>query len=325
MDRACSKVGIPSAILLISGCLAVAQTLPEKYLSQYPPRYMGGEARLVTAPNGAVIYDKAIEAAALSAYTEKTVEKIADGVWVIGGYSIVNCTVIEAPDGLIVYDTGDNAEEGKHFREVIEQRVSKRPIKAIIYSHSHYALGGGAMVDDPKSVMVIGHPKLNETVSKNLQGGGASSAIPELGPVLTARLAVQFSNFLPTEGEDATIAAKIQVKTPAFLPVTHPVEDVQTLDVAGLKITFFTRYVSDDFSVTALVPGKNLVMNNFFWPGTPNLYSLRGAIYRDPQVWRDGLKVIRDLQPEYLVNTHARAIVGKEKVREAITNYTPTP
>ena len=79
-------------------------------------------------------------------YAEKTVEKITDGVWVIGGYSLVNCIVIEAPDGLIVYDTGDNAEEGKHFWQVIEEKISKRPIKAIIYSH--YALGGGALVDD---------------------------------------------------------------------------------------------------------------------------------------------------------------------------------
>ena len=58
-----------------------------------------------------------------------------------------NCVVIDAPDGLIVYDTGDWSGEGRHFREVIEQQISKRPIKAIIYSHSHYALGGGAMVE----------------------------------------------------------------------------------------------------------------------------------------------------------------------------------
>ena len=58
-------------------------------------------------------------------------------------------------------------------RRAIEEKISKKPIKAIIYSHSHYALGAGAMVDDPKSVAVIGHKKLNETVKTNLEGGGA--------------------------------------------------------------------------------------------------------------------------------------------------------
>jgi alkyl sulfatase BDS1-like metallo-beta-lactamase superfamily hydrolase len=287
----------------------------------YPSRYMGGEAHLTTAPNGAIIYGRALEAGARIAYIEPTVEKVTDNIWVIGGYSLVNCIVIEAADGLIVYDTGDNAEEGKHFREVIEEKISKRPIKAIIYSHSHYALGGGAMVDDPKSVMVIGHPELNETVRTNIEGGGAPSAIPELGPVLTARAAVQFNNFLPREGPDAAIAARIAPKPPAFLSVNTPVQDGQTLNVAGLDLQFFTKYISDDYSVTVWVPSQKAALNNFFWPGTPNLYSLRGAVYRDPQVWRNGLRVIRELQPDHLINDHARAISGSERVSTALTNY----
>jgi alkyl sulfatase BDS1-like metallo-beta-lactamase superfamily hydrolase len=290
-------------------------------LPGYPSRYMGTEAHLTTAPNGAIIYDRALEAGTSIAYVDKIVEKITDGIWVIGGYSIVNCIVLEAPDGLIIYDTGDNREEGQHFREVIEAQISKRPIKAIIYSHSHYALGTGAMVDDPKSVMVIGHPKLNDTVKANLEGGGAPSAIPELGPVLTARAAVQFNNFLPREGPDASIGARIELKPPAFLPVDTVVEDRQTLNVAGLELQFFTKYISDDFSVTVWVPSKKAALNNFFWPGTPNLSTLRGAVYRDPQEWRNGLRVIRDLQPTYLLNDHARAISGNDRVFAALTNY----
>lgn len=289
--------------------------------SNYPARYMGGDAKLATAPNGAVVYDKVLEVVARIAYLEKTVVKVSEGLWLIGGYSIANCAVIEAPEGLIVYDTGDYAEEGKIFREVIETQISKRPIKAIIYSHSHYALAGGAMVDDPRSVVVIGHPKLNETVKANLAGGGAPSAIPELGPVLTARLAVQFNNFMPDEGPDARLAAQLKVKEPAFLPVTQTVEDGQTLDVAGMKLQFFTKYIADDYCVTVWIPEKKAALNNFFWPGTPNLYSLRGAVYRDPQVWLGGLKVLRNLQPEHLLSTHARTISGQAQVHEALTNY----
>ena len=91
--------------------------------------------------------------------------------------------------------------------------------------------------------------------------------------------------------------------------------------IASVKLQFFTKYISDDYCTTVWWPEKKAVLNNFFWPGTPNLYSLRGAVYRDPQVWRDGLKVLRDLQPEYLLNTHARPISGAKQVAEAITNY----
>jgi len=290
-------------------------------MSNYPARYMGGKAEIITAPNGARIYDKALERVSQIVYTEPIVENLGDGVWIIGGYSIANFCVIEAPEGLIVYDTGDYAEEGRHVRQIIEEKISKKPIKAIIYSHSHYALGGGAMVDDPSSVIVIGHPKLNETVKTNLEGGGAPSAIPELGPVLSARMLVQFSNFLPLKGEDASIADRIKIKKPAFLPVNTPVDNKQELMVAGLKMQFFTEYISDDYNVTAWIPEKRVALNNFFWPGTPNLYSLRGAVYRDPNIWRDGLKVIRDLQPKILISTHARAVIGEKETFEALTNY----
>ncbi len=283
--------------------------------------YMGGGVNLVEAPNGAVVREEVLSASAEILYLEPTVEKLADGVWVIGGYSLANTTVIEAGDGLIVYDTGDTREEAEHIRDAI-RAISDKPVKVIIYSHSHYAMGGGALVDNPDDVLVIGHPKLNETVENSLKGGGSPSAIPEVGPIMTSRVLIQFNNFMPTEGPDAALGGKLEVGKPtAFLPANKTVEDGETVDVLGIKMQFFTKYLSDDYNLTVYVPDKALVMNNFFWPGTPNIYTLRGGVYRDPLIWRDGLKVIRDLQPEILANTHARAIVGKDEVLQRLTGY----
>jgi alkyl sulfatase BDS1-like metallo-beta-lactamase superfamily hydrolase len=303
------------SIFLLFGNTAVAEAVAEK------SPYMGGEVHLTKAPNGAVLREEVLTTSVKVVYTEPTTEKLADGVWSIGGISMANTTVIEADDGLIVYDTGDTKEEAEHIREAIE-KISDKPIKVIIYSHSHYALGGGALVDNPDDVLIIGHPKLNETVENNLKGGGSPSAIPEVGPLMTSRAMIQFNNFLPTEGPDAAVMGKLEVGKPiAFLPANKTVEDGETLDVLGIKMQFFTQYMSDDYNLTVYVPEKGLVMNNFFWPGTPNIYTLRGGVYRDPLVWRDGLKVIRDLQPEILTNTHTRAIVGKEEVMERLTGY----
>lgn len=286
-----------------------------------PSPYMGGEVDLIEAPNGAVARAEVLETASKILYTEPTTEKLAEGVWCIGGYSLANCTVIEAEDGLIVYDTGDTKEEAKHIREAIE-KISNKPIKVIIYSHSHYALGAGALVDNPDEVLIIGHPTVNATVEASLQGGGSPSAIPEVGPYMTPRLLIQFNNFLPKEGPDAPLSGELEVGKPiAFLPANKTVEDGEELDVLGIKMQFFTEYMSDDHNLTVYVPEKKLVMNNFFWPGTPNIYTLRGGVFRDPLQWRDGLKVIRDLQPEILANTHTRAIVGKDEVMKRLTGY----
>lgn len=283
--------------------------------------YMGGDVDLIEAPNGAMVRQEVLETVSKIMYLEPTTEKLADGVWCIGGYSLANTTVIEAEDGLIVYDTGDTVEEAEHIREAIE-KISDKPVKVIIYSHSHYALGAGALVDDPDDVLVIGHPKVNETVRASMQGGGSPSAIPEVGPYMTPRVLIQFNNFLPDEGPDAALSGKLEMGKPtAFIPANKTVEDGEELDVLGIKMQFFTEYTSDDYNLTVYVPEKKLVMNNFFWPGTPNIYTLRGGVYRDPLIWRDGLKVIRDLQPEILSNTHTRAIVGKDEVMERLTGY----
>ncbi len=283
--------------------------------------YMGGPVELVTAPNGARVNAEVLEISPKITYLEPTTEKVADGVWCIGGYSLANTTVIEGDDGLIVYDTGDTREEAEHIRKAIE-KISDKPVKVIIYSHSHYAMGAGALVDNPKDVLVIGHPKVNKTVESSLKGGGIPSAIPEVGPILTARTMSHFGLLLPEEGPDAGVTPKLEMGKPiAFLPATKTVENGEELEVLGIKLQFFTEYMSDDYNLTVWVPEKKAVLNNFLWPGTPNLYTLRGGVYRSPLVWRDGVKLIRDLQPEILLNTHARAVVGKEKVMETLTAY----
>ncbi len=229
--------------------------------------------------------------------------------------------MIEGNDGLIVYDTGDTLEEAEHIRKAIE-KVSNKPIKVIIYSHSHYAMGAGGLVDNPKDVLVIGHPKVNQTVENSIKSGGIPSAIVEVGPILTARTMSHFGLLLPEEGPDAGVTAKLEMGKPtAFLPATKTVEDGEELEVLGVKLQFFTEYMSDDYNLTVWVPEKKAVLNNFLWPGTPNLYTLRGGVYRSPLVWRDGIKLIRDLQPEMVLNTHARAVVGKEKVSKTLTDY----
>ena len=307
---------IPTVVLLVLCTSGFAQE-PSRY-----SRYMGGPVELTEAPNGAIVNAEILEVNTQIMYLEPTVEEVVDGVWCIGGYSIANTTVIEGDDGLIVYDTGDTREEAEHIREAIESKISDKPIKVIIYSHSHYSFGGGVLVDDPDDVLIIGHPTLNATVESSLRGGGAPSAIPEVGPIMTSRVLVQFNNFMPTEGPDAALQGKLEVGKPiAFLPANTTVEDEEILDLLGLKVQFFTEYMSDDHNLTVWIPEKGVCLNNFFWPGTPNIYTLRGGVYRDPLIWRDGLKVIRDLQPEALLNTHARAIVGKDEVLRRLTGY----
>lgn len=306
-------------VLIVAAC-QLTQLQAQSTLN-YPGRYMGREdVKTITAPNGAVA-DAGFAQTLQLIYPQPTIEKTAEGIWVIGGYSITNVVVIESDEGLIVIDTGDSKEEGIKLREVIRENISKKPIIAAIYTHSHYCMGTGVMVDDPKTAMIIGHKRLNETVQNNFMSGGAIAQIPELGPVLTARQLIQFSNFLPDTGVDGLLGQRYRIKENAYLPANKIVEDGEIVEIGGIAFQFFTEYRSDDFNLTVWLPEQKVVMNNLYWPGTPNLYSIRGASYRDPREWRNGLQVIRDLKPEIMMSTHAKTVKGSKEVFDAISNY----
>ena len=291
----------------------------------YPLRYMR-KCDVVEAPNGAVIAGDTLQQLKNVQYLEPTIEQICDNVWAIGGVSIATIYVIQCPDGVLVQDTGADTSEAEHLRPKIEEVIRgmkgrNKQIRAFLYTHSHFAMAGGALVDDPSAVRVIGHPKQNAAVAAAAAAGGINSVIPEIGPVLALGGLQQFAGFLPEHGADAAVAERISVAPLAYMPVTDPVEDGQIVDVLGMKMQFFTKYISDDNSVTTYIPSLGIVINNFVWAGTPNLYSPRGAVYRDPKEWLRGLKVLQELKPEILLNELSRPIVGKARCAEVLQAY----
>ena len=136
-----------SRLPFFGALLLTFTSLHNTALAEEQDVYMGAPVTLVEAPNGAIVREDVLTIGPQIGYTEPTIEKIAEGVWSIGGYSLANTSVIEGDDGLIVYDTGDTREEAEHIRKAIET-ISDKPIKVIIYSHSHYAMGAGALVDN---------------------------------------------------------------------------------------------------------------------------------------------------------------------------------
>ena len=306
------QIMIRLAVLLLLPAASVVLASDSKH------PYMGGEVELMTAPNGAVINTYTPERLAVVHPTRPQVIEVAEGIWQLAGMSISWPVVIEGDDGLIVYDTGDNLEEGRRFAQEID-KLSDKPVKAIIYSHAHYVKGATAVAGDNTDVTVIGHPMINTNVTK---GGGLGTSFPEITPLQMARAAEQFNNYTPRSGPDAPIAGIIEFKEGGFLPVTKPVQDGEEITVAGVKLQLFTRYHSDtDDCLTVWMPERRIALNNLFWPMMPNFYTPRGALYRDPFNWIDGLKHIRGLEPEILLSTHTVPVKGRENVRRHLNLF----
>lgn len=284
--------------------------------------YMGAPATLAKAPNGAITNKKLLDRVGDFNWLKPTIENPAKGIWVFGGYGLAPMSIIEAEDGLIAFDTGDTKHDGELMLEAI-RTVTKKPIKVIIYGHSHTVAGAGVLAEGNKDVMVIGHPNLNEVVKQNLGGGGAPAFYPEVGPYLTARALTQFNAYMPSEGPDAYVVPTNLTKVDlAFLPVNRPVQDGEEMTILGVEFQFFTKYGSDDkVHTTVWLPDRKIVFTTLLWSAPPQLYSLRGDVFRDPREWIAGLRFTRDLNPEVLISAASKPVVGAKKIRETLEQY----
>ena len=284
--------------------------------------YMGAPVTMGKAPNGAIADQKLLDGIEKVGWLKTTIEEPAKGVWVFGGYAFAPIAVIDGDQGLIVIDTGDNKHDGENLLKAV-RTFSKKPVKAIIYGHSHTTFGAGVFAEGNEDVMVIGHPDLNTVVIQNIKGGGAPAYFPELGPYLTARAVIQFNGYIPNEGSDVWVTPLIlEAPDVAFLPVNTPVNDGQEMTVEDVKMQFFTKYCSDDkVHTTVWLPERKIVFSTLLWQGPPQLYSLRGDLFCDPRQWVKGLKFTRDLQPEVFVSLFGRPVVCKEEIRKRLEGY----
>jgi len=284
--------------------------------------YMGAPVTLTKAPNGAITNKKLLDGIEKVAWLKPEISEPATGVWVLGGYQIGAITIIDAGDGLIAFDTGDSKHDGELLLKGI-RTISQKPVKAIIYGHSHTTLGASVLTEGNKDVLVIGHPGLNAAVEKNLASGGVAGYFPEIGPYQTARALIQFNGYMPNEGPDAwVVPSTVSLPESAFIPVNTPVQDGQEMSVLGVKMQFFTKYGSDDkVHTTVWLPERKIVLTTMLWSGPPQVYSVRGDLFRDSRDWIAGLKFTRDLQAEVLISAQARPVVGKDNVRQRLEGY----
>ena len=128
---------------------------------------------------------------------------------------------------------------------------------------------------------------------------------------------------MPKEGPDAwVVPINVSPSASSFIPVNTPVQDGEERTILGVRMQFFTKYGSDDkFHTTVWLPDRKIVFSTMLWSSPPQLYSLRGDVFRDPREWIAGLKFTRDLNAEVLVSAASRPVVGKENVRRTLEEY----
>ena len=108
--------------------------------------------------------------------------KVTDRVYQIRGYDLSNITFIQGDTGWIVFDPLISAETARAALDFANEKLGKRPVVAVVYSHSHVDHYGGvrglASAEDFKSgkVRVYAPEHFTEhAVSENVIAGNVMS------------------------------------------------------------------------------------------------------------------------------------------------------
>jgi alkyl sulfatase BDS1-like metallo-beta-lactamase superfamily hydrolase len=218
--------------------------------------------------------------------------QVAPLIYQVRGFDISNITFIQGDSGWIIIDPLTNIETARAALDLANEKLGARPVKAVIYTHSHADHFGGVKgVVDPADV-AAGRVKiiapagfLEHAVAENLLAG----------PAMSRRAAYQFGTPLPRAPNGqmgAGIGLGIPMGTLSLIAPTTLVEKTgESLTLDGVRFEFQLtpgaeapaelNFFLPDLGALCLAENANATMHNVLPP--------RGALVRDAKQWADFL------------------------------------
>jgi alkyl sulfatase BDS1-like metallo-beta-lactamase superfamily hydrolase len=264
------------------------------------------------------------ELAAHSGLFERKIHRIGERVWCAVGYNLANIIAVEGPQGLVIVDTG---VEMRQAEEVLcdLREVTRKPVAGIVYTHHHvdHVQGTRAFASeheiDSGAVPVIAHESLLEHY---IQENGA------IGPIMGARAISMYNIALDgadMEGMNLGIGPFLRAGENGFVPPTETFGDEHRVTLAGVRMEMYWVPSEAHSELCILLPDERtllsaeVIQDHCF----PNLYTLRGALFRDPQRWCRSIDAMREYGAEvdHMVLQHGTPVSGNEEIHTVLRNY----
>lgn len=251
-------------------------------------------------------------------------EVLPDKVYQVRGFDLANITFIKGDTGWIIFDPLTARETAKAALDFINEKLGKRPVAAVVYSHSHADHFGGVRgvtndedVKAGKTQILAPRDFLSHAVSENVYAGTA----------MTRRVQYQYANMLPKSPfghVDSAIGKGVSAGTVGLIAPTDVIkDDFEERTIDGVKMIFQNTPDTE-------APSE---MNTYFpqlktfWAAenivhsVHNIYTLRGALVRDPLTWAKHINEALyrfGQESEILISSHNWPRWGNGRVQEVM-------
>ncbi|PWK39629.1 MULTISPECIES: alkyl/aryl-sulfatase [unclassified Pseudomonas] len=251
-------------------------------------------------------------------------EVVPDKIYQVRGFDLANITFIKGDTGWIVFDTLMSKETAKAALDFINEKIGKRPVVAVVISHSHADHFGGirGVVDEAdirsgKVPLIAPKGFMEHAVAENVYAGNAMSR----------RAYFQYGLMLPHSPNghvDMAIGKNASIGNMGLIEPNRYIEkDFETVTIDGVEMEFQST------PGTEAPAEMNTWFPQFkaFWAaenivGTiHNIYTLRGALVRDPLVWSKNINnaLYRyGQQADVMFAAHSWPRWGNERIQDVM-------
>lgn len=252
--------------------------------------------------------------------------KVTDKIYQIRGFDLSNMTLIEGKSGWIVIDPLLTNETAAAGLALANEKLGKRPVSAVIFTHSHADHFGGVMgvltpqdIKDKKIPIIAPAGFTEEAVSENLMAGNAMSrrAIYMYGYSLPNSPTGNLGTGLGPANSQGTASFAIPTKLIQKTGEKMNIDGIETVFqmAPGTEAPSEMLFYFPQLKALCLSEDATATMHN--------LYTLRGAKVRSPIVWADALTTTLNMfgkDTEVSFASHHWPRWGNAKIRDFISN-----
>ncbi|WP_420124159.1 alkyl/aryl-sulfatase [Nakamurella sp.] len=251
--------------------------------------------------------------------------EVVPGIYQVRGLDLANTSFIEGDEGVVVIDTLLTAETGAAAWDLYRRHRGDRPIKAVIYTHSHADHFGGVrgFVDqadvDAGAVRILAPEGFAEhAIAENVYAGTAMAR--RAGYMYGAARARG-----PRGQVGAGLGQTLSTGTVTLIPPTDLITTTgQEVTIDGVRMVFqMAPNTEAPAELLIWLPDfKALCTAEDATHNLHNLLTLRGAVVRDPHGWAGYLTEAIDLfggDVEVAFASHHWPTWGNERIVEFLS------